>query len=66
MNKTCNCDSNLRLNIASMKVPRMVAQAKKAYSDVDSIKKCATVIVEETAVGNETKLISKIDNIPLC
>ena len=35
----------------------MLAQAKKAYSDVDSIKKCAKSIVEGTANGNETKLI---------
>ena len=43
----------------------MVAQAKKAYSDVDLIKKCAKAIVEGIADGNETKLMSKINNIPL-
>ena len=43
----------------------MVTQAKKAYSDVDLIKRCAKVIVEEIADGKETKLVRKIDDIPL-
>ena len=65
MMSTYNGDSILRATTASMKISWMVAQAQKAYSDVDLIKKCARVTVEEIADDKETKLISKIDTIPL-
>ena len=65
MVRTYSGDANICGNIASMKVSWMVVQAKKAYSDVDLIKRCAKVIVEEIADGKETKLIRKIDDIPL-
>ena len=65
MVRTYSGDANLCGNITSIKVSWMVTQAKKAYSDVDLIKRCAKVIVEEIADGKETKLIRKIDDIPL-
>ncbi|KAI6652428.1 General transcription factor II-I repeat domain-containing protein 2-like [Oopsacas minuta] len=64
MMKTINGASILRATITSVKISlvkiaQMEAQAKKAYSDVDLIMKCARVIVEEITDDKETKLISQ-------
>ena len=51
--------------VASFKISWMVARAKKPYSDVELIKKCCEVLVEELADNSDQKMLNKIKAVPL-
>lgn len=48
---------------ASYKVSWLLAQAKKPYSDIELIKKCSEVLVEE--ISEDQNLITKLKTVPL-
>lgn len=63
--KTFVYNDNQNSAMASLKVSWAVAQAKKPYSDVDLIKKCALILVDEVTEPSEKRVLTKIDNVPL-
>lgn len=56
---------NSRTTMASLKVSWIVAQAKKPYTDVELVKKCAEILVEELADSSDKNLLNKVKSTPL-